>query len=251
MDAFVELRQLVARFSVGEVTLGIKSRSKENVLLLLYVYLSASYVDRTISELRFAGLRVSFVQRPYDVRVRAVLQDLVMVDALQTFGRDYELLIRSRKDIDPDHLDSIRTLIVVEAQSLVQETIAWGETEPQVVDDFEEEISDALLIIDFMQVTDDCPDDVVLRGSGKRRTIDLKFKSLHVTGKIFFVIVYFLRRHRIVCAANQETVVELKSFFERAFPDGKSDEGPARRGTIEDVAAREANLGNEVKLFLP
>ena len=196
MDAFVELRQLVARFSVGEVTLGIKSRSKENVLLLL-ICLSASYVDRLISELRFAGLRVSFVQRPYDVRVRAVLQDLVMVDALQTFGRDYELLIRSRKDIDPDHLDSIRTL-VVEAQSPVQETIAWGETEPQVVDDFEEESSDALLTIDFMQVTDDCPDDVVLPGSGKRRTIDLKFKSLHVTGTTLFIIVLFcLRRYRL------------------------------------------------------
>ena len=144
-----------------------------------------------------------------------------MVDALQTFVRDYELLIRSRKDIDPDHLDSIRTL-VVEAQSRSGGNFLGRDGAPGRRR-FRE---DALLTIDFMQVTDDCPDDVVLPGSGKRRTIDLKFKSRHVTGTTLFIIFFFcLRRYRVVCAANQETVVELKSFFERAFPDEKNDEG--------------------------
>ena len=164
-----------------------------------------------------------------------------MVDALQTFVRDYELLIRSRKDIDPDHLDSIRTL-VVEAQSRSGGNFLGRDGAPGRRR-FRE---DALLTIDFMQVTDDCPDDVVLPGSGKRRTIDLKFKSRHVTGTTLFIIFFLFEA--VPCRLRSQSGNRRRA--EEFLRTSVSRREKRRRS--EDIAAREANLGNEVeKVVLP
>ena len=53
------------------------------------------YVGRLITELRVPGIKFGFVKRPHDIGLQVQVQDLFLVDRIQTFGPGYELVICS------------------------------------------------------------------------------------------------------------------------------------------------------------
>lgn len=148
-------------------------------------------VGRPICELRIPGLRLSVVQRPYNTHFLAVVQDLLMVDALQKFGGEYELLISSRPDLEPAQLSSLTSIEVtspVETRESPQSPVP-SNTYPSESEmpDFQSS-DDALFSLEFNQVSASCPDDIVLPGRGARRVVSLEVKTLDIIGTYLLLI---------------------------------------------------------------
>ena len=52
---------------------------------------------RSVAELQVAGVETEYIKRPYDFSVSFVLHSLLIIDAIQTFGPEYRLLVSSRE----------------------------------------------------------------------------------------------------------------------------------------------------------
>ena len=65
-------------------------------LLLLYFCVSDMAVElqsqgQPVAELQVTGVKASFTKRPYDTNVAMSVHSLLLVDALQTFGPNFEV----------------------------------------------------------------------------------------------------------------------------------------------------------------
>ena len=178
-ETMIESRLLVAGFAIGEVNLGLNSRGWHIYDVGLLNSKSVCSIGRPICELRIPGLHVNVVQRPYNTRVLAVVQDLLMVDALQKFGGEYELLISSCPDLEPTQLSSLVISPVESPQSPVPPDINSPDSNmPEV-----QSSDDALFSLVFNRVSALCPDDVVLPGKGARQVVSLSVKTLDIIGR--------------------------------------------------------------------
>lgn len=54
---------------------------------------------RSIAELQVTGVRAHLSKRPHEVSATLSVHSLLLVDALQTFGPDFELLVASHKHV--------------------------------------------------------------------------------------------------------------------------------------------------------
>ena len=57
------------------------------------------FSGRSVAEIHVGGVRANFTKRPYDMSLGFTVHSLLVADAMQTFGSDYELLIASHKNI--------------------------------------------------------------------------------------------------------------------------------------------------------
>ena len=195
---------------------------------------------RSVAELQVAGVQASYSIRPTDSSIRLAVHSLLLVDAMQTLGSDYELLIASHKHVSVDSMSgSLReseptspvspsspdpsskvpraTSPVSLAQALMSslqtDPAAWRReaaspvhpatgVSPKVASaaalavDSAPLKHEALILID---VTTIGPSWVDGEAEGKVQVINVNFNSLDVI-------------------ANQDTVVELVSFFQRILP---------------------------------
>ena len=55
--------------------------------------------ERAVAELQVSGVRTNLTKRPYDTAVTLTVHSLLVVDALQTYGPDFELLVASHRNI--------------------------------------------------------------------------------------------------------------------------------------------------------
>ena len=53
------------------------------------------FAGREIAELSVPGINLDFLKRPHDLALRMLVQDLCLVDRIQTFGPEYELVVCS------------------------------------------------------------------------------------------------------------------------------------------------------------
>ncbi|XP_047493790.1 vacuolar protein sorting-associated protein 13D-like isoform X6 [Penaeus chinensis] len=79
-----EGKLLVVQFTVDKMSLELQSRG------------------RSIAELQVTGVRANLNKRPFDSTVTLSVHSLLLVDALQTFGPDFELLVASHKHVSMD-----------------------------------------------------------------------------------------------------------------------------------------------------
>ncbi|XP_057301627.1 intermembrane lipid transfer protein VPS13D-like isoform X2 [Hydractinia symbiolongicarpus] len=77
-DLLLESKLLLAKFTFEKLSLGLHSRG------------------RCFSELQVEGVECELTKRPYDISVSFILSSLRLIDAVQTFGADYELLVSSK-----------------------------------------------------------------------------------------------------------------------------------------------------------
>ena len=76
-------------------------------LLLLYFCVSDMSVQlqsqgKSIAELQVTGVKASFTRRPYDTNIAMSVHSLLLVDAMQTFGPNFDLLIASHRQVSVD-----------------------------------------------------------------------------------------------------------------------------------------------------
>ena len=54
---------------------------------------------RSVAELQVTGVRANLNKRPHESTATLSVHSLLLVDALQTFGPDFELLVASHKHV--------------------------------------------------------------------------------------------------------------------------------------------------------
>lgn len=208
---------LMLQFSIDQMALEVQSRG------------------RSVAELQVNGVKASFQKRPYDTSLSLSVHGLLLVDALQTFGPDFELLIASHKHVGMDTVkgslqDSEPTsptspaspepepngrhklptspMAISKALSSIgdraKSPVGRIPSPPQIrIPPFVcTEFSDveALISVELTFVNADCPTNDVKE---HLQIANIQFNNLDII-------------------ANQETIVELVGFVHRVFPKQKS-----------------------------
>ena len=65
-------------------------------ILTMFIFLTT---ERAVAELQVSGVKTNLKKRPYDTSVTLTVHSLLVVDALQTYGPDFELLMASHRNI--------------------------------------------------------------------------------------------------------------------------------------------------------
>ncbi|QQP35706.1 Uncharacterized protein FKW44_023998 [Caligus rogercresseyi] len=186
--------------------------------------------DKSIAEIQVTGVKASLTRRPFDTNISLSVHSLLVVDAIQTFGPNFELLVASHRNVcvdsisgslrgsepatpfsprSPDptkssYLSSVPQLKIHKALSSLQKAPIYvisssalgnigGFHLPEMID------PDALIVIDVVIVSPNCPgeeDDP----NEQHKIISVQFNSLDII-------------------ANQETIIELIGFIKRISPD--------------------------------
>ncbi|XP_014236722.1 vacuolar protein sorting-associated protein 13D isoform X1 [Trichogramma pretiosum] len=175
---------------------------------------------RPVAELRVTGVRAALSKRPADFSASLSVHGLLLVDALQEFGPDFELLVASHKHVGMDSIsgslrDSEPTSPTSPAStgspdphkprritSPVALTHALSNLAHQApflphnnsTGTLEQLDSEALIVVELM-IVDEPLENL--------RVANIQFNNLDII-------------------ANQETIVELMGFARRCFPSKKS-----------------------------
>ncbi|CAB3365707.1 Hypothetical predicted protein [Cloeon dipterum] len=203
-DPFREMSEnaflCVFRFCVDDMSLEVQSRG------------------RSVAELQVRGVRAGLVLRPQETSVSLSIHSLLLVDAMQTYGNDFDLLLASHQRVGMDSVsgslfDSEPTsptspaspdpsrachrptspIALTQALSTLQFLRA---TSPNLVHPAELE-GESLIVIELVWLSPNMEE--VGSEEGKCITT-VHFNCLDVI-------------------ANQETIVELVGFVKRLFPD--------------------------------
>lgn len=87
VDTSLEMsRLLMMQFTVDQISLEIQSRG------------------RSVAELQISGVKMAFTKRSLDIGITWTVHSLLLVDALQNFGADFELLVASHKHVGMDSM---------------------------------------------------------------------------------------------------------------------------------------------------
>uniref|UniRef100_A0A665WW62 Vacuolar protein sorting 13 homolog D n=1 Tax=Echeneis naucrates TaxID=173247 RepID=A0A665WW62_ECHNA len=189
-EVLVESRLLLAEFNINYMQLGVESDG------------------RYISVLKVFGTNAHFVKRPYDAEVSLTVHGLLLVDTLQTYGSDFDLLLASHKHLSFD----IPTGSLRESQPSSPVSSPDGRS-PKHQDHHSESAScmpvdrisplthlfkdqEALIKLEYQFVSSDCP------------SMNLD-SSLQVTS---------MQVNNLDIILNPETMVELLKFLQKSFP---------------------------------
>ncbi|XP_060085097.1 intermembrane lipid transfer protein VPS13D-like [Ylistrum balloti] len=222
-EVLEDSRLMLAKFTINAMTLEVQSRG------------------RPIVELQVTKVNANLTKRPYDTKVGLTVHSLLVVDALQPYGTDFELLVASHKNVTLDSRSgSIRGSEAVSPGSpmsptsphspmetlnesasstslkVVQEAISktfqalvnsGSHTLGLNLDDNESaELiptveEEALISIDLELINENSPSNTT--GKGALQIATLQFNNLDIIG-------------------NQETIVELLSFCKTISPQKDS-----------------------------
>ncbi|KAK5644974.1 hypothetical protein RI129_006274 [Pyrocoelia pectoralis] len=223
-DTSLEMsRLLIFQFSIDQLALEVQSRG------------------RSIAELQVSGVKTAFSKRVGDDSITLSVHSLLLVDALQTFGPDFELLVASHKHVGMDSVSgslrdseptsptspgspdlSVTPVVATSPIALTQAlsvlssspTSAIQQRPPVVLD------AEALITIEI----------ILVNGLEPMHIANIQFNNLDII-------------------ANQETLVELIGFIRRVFPELK----PQKQTTFISTAVTEpqVNEGSEDHISVP
>ncbi|KAL7864820.1 hypothetical protein AOLI_G00162400 [Acnodon oligacanthus] len=191
-EVLVESRLLLAEFNINYMQLGIESGG------------------RYISVLKVFGTNAHFVKRPYDAEVSLTVHGLLLVDTLQTYGADFDLLVASHKHLSFD----VPTGSLRESQPTSPVSQDGKSPEPSELGLPFDKISplssflrdqEALIKLEYQFVSSDSP------------SMNLD-SSLQVTS---------MQVHNLDIILNPETIVELLKFLQQSFPKEESTWTPS------------------------
>ncbi|XP_034732761.1 vacuolar protein sorting-associated protein 13D isoform X3 [Etheostoma cragini] len=192
-EVLVESRLLLAEFNINYMQLGVESDG------------------RYISVLKVFGTNAYFVKRPYDAEVSLTVHGLLLVDTLQTYGSDFDLLVASHKHLSFDiPTGSLResqpsSPVLTDSRAPDYQGHQTKSSSGMPVDQlspFSSFLKDqeALIKIEYQFVSSDCP------------SMNLD-SSLQVTS---------MQVNNLDIILNPETVVELLKFLQKSFPKDES-----------------------------
>ncbi|XP_072553553.1 intermembrane lipid transfer protein VPS13D isoform X2 [Salminus brasiliensis] len=191
-EVLVESRLLLAEFNINYMQLGVESGG------------------RYISVLKVFGTNAHFVKRPYDAEVSLTVHGLLLVDTLQTYGSDFDLLVASHKHLSFD----VPTGSLRESQPASPVSQDGKSPEPSELGMPFDKVSplssflrdqEALIKLEYQFVSSDCP------------SMNLD-SSLQVTS---------MQVNNLDIILNPETIVELLKFLQQSFPKEESTWTPS------------------------
>ncbi|XP_061458181.1 intermembrane lipid transfer protein VPS13D isoform X3 [Rhineura floridana] len=194
-EVLVESQLLLAEFQVNFMQLAVESNG------------------RYISVLKVFGTNAHFVKRPYDAEVSLTVHGLLLVDTMQTYGSDFDLLMASHKNLSFDApTGSLRDS---RAQSPVGgpgEAHPFGRvrlTEKYAVGSSELpghflQNDESLIKLEYQFVSAECPS---MNLDSSLQVISVQMNNLDII-------------------LNPETIVELIGFLQKSFPKEKDDWSP-------------------------
>uniref|UniRef100_A0A3Q2P469 Vacuolar protein sorting 13 homolog D n=1 Tax=Fundulus heteroclitus TaxID=8078 RepID=A0A3Q2P469_FUNHE len=199
-EVLVESRLLLAEFNINYMQLGVESNG------------------RYISVFKVFGTNAHFVKRPYDVEVSLTVHGFLLVDTLQTYGSDFDLLVASHKHLSFD----VPTGSLRESQpsspALGDDGVSERPGSASDLSPFSSFLKDqdALIRLEYQFVSSDCP------------SMNLD-NSLQVTS---------IQVNNLDIILNPETMVELLNFLQKSFPKEESapsaQECPAQLSSEEE-----------------
>nr|XP_033778552.1 vacuolar protein sorting-associated protein 13D isoform X3 [Geotrypetes seraphini] len=192
-EVLVESKLLLADFRVNYMQLGVES------------------CGRYISVLKVFGTNAHFVKRPYDAEVSLTVHGLLLVDTMQTFGSDFDLLMASHKnlsfDIPTGSLRDSTTQSPVSPQSS-DKPFDLASTSDKCTgipwDDVFTKDQEALIRLEYQFVSSGCPS---MNLDSSLQVMSLQVNNLDII-------------------LNPETIVELIGFLQKSFPKEKDDISP-------------------------
>ncbi|XP_071747088.1 intermembrane lipid transfer protein VPS13D [Lepeophtheirus salmonis] len=192
--------------------------------------------DKSIAEIQVTGVKASLTRRPFDTNISLSVHSLLVVDAIQTFGPNFELLVASHRNVcvdsisgslrgsepasplspfspsfasksayqrDAPPLNIHKALSSLQKGSLNNSRVSMSSSIGNNVGfNLPEMIDpDALIVIDVVIISPHCPgeDD----SNEQHKIISVQFNSLDII-------------------ANQETIIELIGFMKRISPEMQS-----------------------------
>nr|XP_006005250.1 PREDICTED: vacuolar protein sorting-associated protein 13D [Latimeria chalumnae] len=200
-EVLVESKLLLAKFSINFMQLGVES------------------CGQYISVLKVFGTNAHFVKRPYDAEVSLTVHSLLMVDTMQTYGSDFDLLMAShtnlRFDVPTGNLkksgshspiSSFNTGIRCnDSASTTQSTSAASvSSKEKFLSSQQTTNQEALIKLEYQFVSSECPS---MNLDSSLQVISLQVNNLDII-------------------LNPETMVELIGFLQKSFPKGKEDLTP-------------------------
>ncbi|KAM4646860.1 intermembrane lipid transfer protein VPS13D isoform 5-T7 [Amazona ochrocephala] len=194
-EVLVESQLLLAEFKVNCMQLGVESNG------------------RYISVLKVFGTNAHFVKRPYDAEVSLTVHGLLLVDTMQTYGTDFDLLMASHKnlsfDVPTGSLRDSRAQSPVygphdarpsDAASLAERCTTASSTSSGNNGKDQE----SLIKLEYQFVSAECPS----------MNLDSSLQVISVQVNNLDIIL------------NPETIVELICFLQKSFPKEKEDSSP-------------------------
>lgn len=189
-EVLVESRLLLAEFNIKYMQLGVESEG------------------RYISVLKVFGTNAHFVKRPYDADISLTVHGLLLVDTLQTYGSDFDLLVASHKHQSFDtpmgslHDNQPSTPMSSNGRSKEHHTGLTSDIPTDRVSPISSFVKDqeALIKLEYQFVSSDCP------------SMNLD-SSLQVTS---------MQVNSLDIILNPETMVELLKFLQKSFPREES-----------------------------
>ncbi|XP_032057126.1 vacuolar protein sorting-associated protein 13D isoform X4 [Aythya fuligula] len=194
-EVLVESQLLLAEFKVNCMQLGVESNG------------------RYISVLKVFGTNAHFVKRPYDAEVSLTVHGLLLVDTMQTYGTDFDLLMASHKNLSFDvptgslrdsraqsPVSGPRDAHPVDAAILTERCTAATNTSSGNNGKDQE----SLIKFEYQFVSAECPS----------MNLDSSLQVISVQVNNLDIIL------------NPETIVELIGFLQKSFPKEKEDSSP-------------------------
>ncbi|XP_004678577.1 PREDICTED: vacuolar protein sorting-associated protein 13D isoform X2 [Condylura cristata] len=206
-EVLVESQLLLAEFKVNCMQLGVESNG------------------RYISVLKVFGTNAHFVKRPYDAEVSLTVHGLLLVDTMQTYGADFDLLMASHKNLSFDiPTGSLRDS---RAQSPVSSSVVAPFTDAATLnhrsaasvslDRILTKEQESLIKLEYQFVSSECPS---MNLDSTLQVISLQVNNLDII-------------------LNPETIVELIGFLQKSFPKEKDDLSPQPLMTDHERNCRE------------
>ncbi|XP_059469653.1 intermembrane lipid transfer protein VPS13D isoform X2 [Neocloeon triangulifer] len=189
----------VFRFCIDDMSLEVQSRG------------------RSVAELQVRGVRAGLVLRPLETSVSLSIHSLLLVDAMQTYGNDFDLLLASHQRVGMDSVsgslfDSEPTSPTSPASPNLSAGRFGPATSPHA-------LTQALSTLQFLRATSPNPATVELEGDALIVVELVWLDELPEEEGKCIATVHF---NCLDVIANQETIVELVGFVKRLFPEGHS-----------------------------
>lgn len=192
-EVLVESRLLLAEFNIIYMQLGVESDG------------------RYISVLKVFGTNAHFVKRPYDAEVSLTVHGLLLVDTLQTYGSDFDLLVASHKHLSFD----IPTGSLKESQPSSPISCDDRSREHQVT---HSELSTSLNIGSLSPVSSVLKDEEALIKL-EYQFVSSNCPSMNLDSSLQ---VISMQVNNLDIILNPETMLELVTFLQKSFPKEES-----------------------------
>ena len=197
-------RVMMLQFIIDQMTFELQSRG------------------RSVAELQVSGVRAALSKRPADLSASLSVHGLLLVDALQEFGPDFELLVASHKHVGMDSISG--SLRDSEPTSPVS-PVSPGSPEPGLPRRLTSPIA---LTHALSSLAHDSRNPYSPRNNSSIGLDQLDSEALImieltlVDDPIETLRMANIQFNNLDIIANQETIVELMGFARRLFPAQKS-----------------------------